>query len=308
MAKKTLSKKEQDLKYIERRLKYIEKMGVDTSQLPKLTKRHSQAKITDLRLHLEKSTKYRFTKLKTSTGEVVGTISKAEQFSLQQEAKRFLKAGGFIRKGVTYEDGKRVGLFVYNKAQITVNQLSTYFYAIRKAQEKVSKASEKIDVTKQVYQMFAEELGIPDPIKSKESDVAKPTVTNIKSLEGQKGREIIDYEIKAALNFDLDKMRRENYGDVLQDIIDVWGEDSTIYKTLQTLDYTDLEILRSMFNNDNEFYATLYGSDGQGDRSEDIRRERGMRLKQKLGELLELKKMKDEALEAQRAMTLGGRN
>lgn len=308
MVKKQLTQKEQDLKYIQRRINYIEKMGVDTSHLPKLTKRHSQAKITDLRLHLEKNTKYRFTKLKTSTGEVIGQISKAEQFSLQQEAKRFLKAGGFVRKGATYEGGKRVALYQYNKAQITVNQLATYMHAIGKAQEKVNKASEKIDVTKQLYQIFAEEMGMKDPIKSKDGDQAKPTLTNIKTLEGQKGREIIDYETKKAMEFDLDVQRREIYGDVLQDIVGIWGEKSTIIQTLKTLDYTDLEILRSMFNNDNEFYATMYGSDGQGDRSEDVKRERGNRLKEKLNELLELKKAKDEALVGKQDMTLGGRN
>ena len=308
MAKKQLTQKEQDLQYIQRRIKYIASKGVDVSQFPKLTKRHSQAKITDLRLHLEKSTKYRFTKLRTSTGEVVGEISKADQFRFQRKAQEFLKKGGFIKKGVTYEGGKRVSLYTYNKAQFTINQIATYMYAIGKAQEKMSVAEEKIDVTKQLYQIFAEEMGMKDPIKSKDADIAKPKMTNIKALEGQKGREIIDYEIQEALKFDLDEMRKEMYGDVLQDMVDVWGSNSTIYKTLQTLDYTDLEILRSMFNNDNEFYATMYGSDGQGDRSEDIRRERGNRLKEKLNELLELKKAKDEALQAQQDMTLGGRN
>lgn len=307
MVKKQLSQKERDLNYINRKLKMLQNKGVDTSEIPHLTKRHGQAKIRDLRLHLEKNTNYQFTKLKTSTGEVVGEISKAQYLKLQNEAVKFLNAGGYIKKGSTYEGKKRVALYQYGKSQMTVNQLATYMGAIGKAQEKIGKVNETIDVTKQVYQIFADEMGMEDPIKSKEGDQAVPKMSNIKGLHGQKGREIIDHEIKEALKFDMNKMRQEIYGDTLTDIASIWGYDSDMYKRLSNLDYTDLEILRSMFNNDNEFYATMYGSDGQGDRSEDIKRDRSDKLGKKLDELDKLRQAKDDYLN-QRDMTLGGRN
>lgn len=307
MVEKKLSQKEKDLQFIDRKIKQIEKFGVDISNIPRLNKRHGQAKIHDLRLHLEKNTNYQFTKLKTSSGEIVGHVSKAEMLKLKNEAVRFLEAGGFVKKGFTYEGKRKVVLYQYNKSQMTVNQLATYMASIGKAQEKIGKVNEAIDVTKQAYQIFAEELGMKDPIKNTQGDESVPKMTNIKSLEGQKGRELIDHEIKEAMKFDMNKMRQEIYGDTLSDIASIWGYDSDIYQRLSELDYTDLEILRSMFNNDNEFYATMYGSDGQGDRSEDIRRERGDRLGKKLDELDKLRTAKEEYLN-QREMTLGGRN
>ena len=296
MVKNKLSQKENDLKYIQRRIKYIEKMGVDVSHLPKLTKRHSQAKITDLRLHLEKNTKYRFTKIKDSQGKSFTTTidmktRATNEIARQTKNMKSIRENGktfFINsKGIKIEKNEAIRGFIIRANQNKQIELENKLIQENPA---YAKAREGID---NIQKSMGTGIGALKKSLPK-YDIDEVSVGEQKAIE--------KYGYKNGDSNLLHKRMKDINLDSLARIQQTFGKDSDIYKRLSELSVEDLYAFVDIEGEN--FYRNAYGS---GDKNNTASENREIARD-------ELNKMLDEYLEeikngsVKKDMNLNGRN